>query len=158
MASENKMHLVKWSIDSREISKGDLGIRSLSSLNKALLGKWCWKYSLEGETFWKRSFEESMEKMRGLVFLQSEWRVWGLGMEKLQKNIEFDWQETSFEVRNGKRVKLYVVRWWTLMWLFSTLVYLSIIKRSLEGGSFGWSRWGGPLRILMLLDTGMIGS
>ena len=31
-------------------------------------------------------------------------------MEKLQKNIEFDWQETSFEVRNGKRVKLYVVR------------------------------------------------
>lgn len=72
MASENKMHLVKWSIDSREISKGDLGIRSLSSLNKALLGKWCWKYSLEGETFWKRSFEESMEKMRGLVFLQSE--------------------------------------------------------------------------------------
>ena len=158
MASENKMHLVKWSIDSREISKGDLGIRSLSSLNKALLGKWCWKYSLEGETFWKRSFEESMEKMRGLVFLQSEWRVWGLGMEKLQKNIEFDWQETSFEVRNGKRVKLYVVRWWTLMWLFSTLVYLSIIKRSLEGGSLGWSRWGGPLRILMLLDTGMIGS
>lgn len=50
-ALEKKMYLGKWSIVCKEKSKTGLSIRCLSSLNKALLGKWCWGYASKGETF-----------------------------------------------------------------------------------------------------------
>ena len=33
--------------------RGGLGIRKLSSLNKTLLGKWCWRLGAEAEGLWK---------------------------------------------------------------------------------------------------------
>ena len=42
-----KIHLVKWSTVCKSKEKGGLGIRSLSNLNKALLGKWIWRFAFE---------------------------------------------------------------------------------------------------------------
>ena len=42
------------SIVCMEKKDGGLSIRNLSMLNKALLGKWCWRFAFENEFFWKQ--------------------------------------------------------------------------------------------------------
>ena len=39
-ALEQKPHLVRWSTVCLDKCKGGLGVKSLATLNKALLGKW----------------------------------------------------------------------------------------------------------------------
>ena len=46
---EKKSHLVKRSIVYSDETKGGLGVRCLSKLNKALLGKWSWCFVEENE-------------------------------------------------------------------------------------------------------------
>ena len=48
-----KLPLVNWSIVFCNKKNGGLGIRNLSSLNKALLGKWCRRFAYESESLWK---------------------------------------------------------------------------------------------------------
>ena len=50
----NKLHLVKWSIVCMEKQKGGLDFRSLSLFNKALLGKWSWRFVEERDPLWKQ--------------------------------------------------------------------------------------------------------
>ena len=49
-ASQSKPHLVNWSIVCMEKKDGGLGIRNLSRLNRALLGKWCWRFASEQDS------------------------------------------------------------------------------------------------------------
>ncbi|RVW90151.1 Transposon TX1 uncharacterized 149 kDa protein [Vitis vinifera] len=53
-ALERKTHLVKWSVVCTDMRQGGLGIRSLVALNKALLGKWDWKFAIERNSLWKQ--------------------------------------------------------------------------------------------------------
>ena len=48
-----KIHLVKWSTVCTSKEKGGLGIRSLPTLNMALLGKWIWRFSFEVNSTWR---------------------------------------------------------------------------------------------------------
>ena len=50
----NKPHLLSWSIVCMEKTKRDLGFRNLPSFNKALLGKWSWRYATKRDPLWKR--------------------------------------------------------------------------------------------------------
>ena len=43
---------MKWSIVCSYISKGGLGVRCLSKLNGALLGKWNWRFVEEKGALW----------------------------------------------------------------------------------------------------------
>ena len=53
-ALEKKPHLVNWSAVCTNMRQGGLGIRSLVALNKALLGKWNWKFAIERNSLWKQ--------------------------------------------------------------------------------------------------------
>ena len=50
---ERKPHLLKWAIVCSNKRKGDLDVRCLSMLNRALLCKWSWHFAVERETLWK---------------------------------------------------------------------------------------------------------
>ena len=52
MPLEKKPHLMKWDIVCLDKRKGGLGVRSLNSLNKALL-KWIWRFAKERDAFWR---------------------------------------------------------------------------------------------------------
>ncbi|RVW83600.1 hypothetical protein CK203_039333 [Vitis vinifera] len=45
-----------------------LGLRCLEALNRALLGKWLWRFSLEGESLWRK------------IILGKFWEVEGVGL------------------------------------------------------------------------------
>lgn len=47
------MHLIKWIDVCQSKRKGGLGIRNLSSLHRALLGKWIWRFVMENNSIWK---------------------------------------------------------------------------------------------------------
>jgi hypothetical protein len=54
MGDEFKYHLVGWDTVCTPKEAGGLGVRSLFWTNKALLGKWLWRFGLEDQHLWRR--------------------------------------------------------------------------------------------------------
>ena len=46
--------MVNWTIVCMGKKDGGLGIKKLHILNKALLGKWSWRFVSKRESFWKK--------------------------------------------------------------------------------------------------------
>ncbi len=49
-----KYHLVSWDQVCSPISYGGLGVKNLILFNKALLGKWLWRFGSEESHLWRR--------------------------------------------------------------------------------------------------------
>ena len=48
-----KIDLVNWNSVSQGKGKGGLGIIRLGLLNRALLGKWAWRFAVEDNSIWR---------------------------------------------------------------------------------------------------------
>ena len=106
---ERKPHLVRWELVCLSKSKGGLGVKSLSFLNKTLLAKWNWRFTNEREALWNQVIRGKYGEDKG-GWCSRE--AHGMG---LWKGIRLDWKLVSdrlaFKVGNGIRVSFWRDRW-----------------------------------------------
>ena len=82
-ALEHKPHLVRWPIVCEDKSKGGLGVKSLGLFNKALLGKWAWRFANEKKTLWNQVIRRKYGEKRGGWRSGETRKACGVGFGKL---------------------------------------------------------------------------
>ena len=109
---DSKIHLVGWDKVCAPKVNGGLGIRKLTTFNKALLGKWLWRFGVEETRLWRRvvalKFGEEWggwsSKLGRGVHGCGLWRSIRKGWEVFSKHIRFEvgvWGLTSSSILPG---------------------------------------------------------
>ncbi|KAL6336179.1 hypothetical protein AAG906_011061 [Vitis piasezkii] len=103
---ERKIHLINWEVVCTQKEKGGLGIRKIVLLNKALLGKWIWRFAFEKYLFWKKVIGVKYGQ-EGCGWRTNETRgTFGVGVWKeILKEASWCWDNIEFKVRRGTKVK-----------------------------------------------------
>uniref|UniRef100_A0A2N9FMZ6 Uncharacterized protein n=1 Tax=Fagus sylvatica TaxID=28930 RepID=A0A2N9FMZ6_FAGSY len=112
MGDERKFHLVNWSQVCQPLKLGGLGIRNLTKFNKALLGKWLWRYGNEEDAFWRLLICSKYGNSHGGWITRE---VSGPHGVSLWKTIRKEWgsfvKYVNFEVGDGSKVKFWLDTW-----------------------------------------------
>ena len=101
-ALEQKTYLVRWTLVCLDKRKGGLGVKCLSSLNKALLCKWSWRFANERGALWNQVIRGKYGEEQGGWCSKEVKGGYGVG---LWKAIRREWHivsnRLSFVVGNG---------------------------------------------------------
>ncbi|RVW42450.1 Transposon TX1 uncharacterized 149 kDa protein [Vitis vinifera] len=149
-ALENKPHLVCWKVICAAKKDGGLGIRNLAIFNKALLGKWLWRFANENDSLWKQIISSKYDLQDGGWCSKGGRDRYGVGVWKAIRNGWEDFRSHSrFLIGDGTRVKFWKDLWCenqSLEEAFPILFNLSVNKEGLvaeaweedgAGGSWG---------------------
>ena len=111
---EGKVHLVNWDVVCTEKFNGGLGLRRIVTLNRALLGKWIWRFACEKDNLWKQVISTKYgqedygwraKKVSGAA---------GVGVWKeIMKESEWCWENLAFLVGKGSKIKFWKDSWCT---------------------------------------------
>ncbi|RVW47728.1 Transposon TX1 uncharacterized 149 kDa protein [Vitis vinifera] len=111
-ALEKKPHLVSWKVVCADKKKGGLGIRSLATFNKALLGKWLWRFANENEPLWKHIILSKYDLQEGGWCSKDGRNRYGVGFWKaIRKGWENFRSHSRFIIGDGTRVKFWKDLW-----------------------------------------------
>ena len=95
-----------------ERKKGDLGVRNLALMNKALLGKWNWRFAIESEALWKQSISHKYGVQEWGWCTRAVSGRHGVG---LWKAIRKEWlgmySSLAYRVGSGRRVRFWKDKW-----------------------------------------------
>ena len=104
----NKPHLLSWSVVCLEKVKAWLGFRSLGTFNKALLGKWSWRFAIERNPLWKQVIVGKYGQEDEGWCTNGVRERYGVGVWKAIRN---GWEDLKvrmhFKVGSGNRVKFW---------------------------------------------------
>ena len=130
---EGKVHLVKWDVVCTEKLNGGLGLRRIATLNRALLGKWTWRFACEKDNLWKQVISTKYGQE------EHDWRAKkasgaaGVGVWKeIMKESEWCWENLAFLVGKGSKIKFWKDSWCTdtpLSQCFNHLFVLAVQRR-----------------------------
>jgi len=109
---EAKFHLVKWNRICTPLHSGGLGVHNFIQFNRALLGKWLWRYGREREALWRLVIDAKFESLKGGWCSKEVSGSFGVGV---WKHIRMGWEKfcnfDRFEVVDGSHISLWHY-WW----------------------------------------------
>ena len=130
---ERKPHLVKWDTVSSNKRKGGLGVRHLSTLNRALLCKWNWRFANEMETFWKHVISNKFGEEEGEWCTREVREGFGVGFWKeIRKEGSLLQYKVVFSMGDDRRVKFWKGKWCGNFALCDSFPSLYVIATSKE--------------------------
>ena len=109
---ERKIHLINWEVVCTQKENGGLGMWKIDLLNKALLGKWIWRFTFEEDILWKKvigvkygqeGFGWRTNEARG-AFRVGVWKA-------ILKEANWCWDNIMFKVGKGTKVKFWTDHW-----------------------------------------------
>ena len=109
---EKKPHLVNWDAIYYKKGQGGLGLRSLSLLNKVLLGKWIWRFASKEDCIWKTLICSKFGKDNLSWWANDSRGPFGVGLWKeILKEASWVKDNWKFTVGNGTRVQFLTDFW-----------------------------------------------
>ena len=109
---ERKAHLVKWEVVCGDKVNGGLGIRKFTIMNKALLGKWTWRFASDKEALWKQVLVAKYGQEDYGWRTKKAVGACGVGVWKeILKEAGWCWDKMVFNVGKGNKI-----RFWTDVW------------------------------------------
>jgi hypothetical protein len=97
--------LVNWRTICSSKASGGLGVRNLVMFNKALMGKWLWRYAMERDAFWRKVVDVKYGSLRGGWCSKEVGGSYGFGV---WKSIRRGWDafaaHVRYEIGNGSKV------------------------------------------------------
>jgi hypothetical protein len=141
IGDEFKFHLVNWSKVCSPIKEGGLGIRNLRCFNRALLGKWLWRFASEPKAWWRKVVVAKYGSERGGWCSQVRAGSHGWGFWKF---ISKDWHHFSSHIRfilgKGSRISFWEESWCgssPLMEVYLGLYSIASNKEALSADNSG---------------------
>ncbi|RVW65604.1 putative ribonuclease H protein [Vitis vinifera] len=109
---ERKIHLINWEVVCSQKESGGLGIRKIDLLNKALLGKWIWRFAFEEDMFWRKVVGVKYGQL-GFGWRTKEARgTFGVGVwREILKESSWCWENIKFKVGKGTKVSFWTDHW-----------------------------------------------
>ncbi|CAN0915024.1 Putative ribonuclease H protein At1g65750 [Linum grandiflorum] len=114
MLDTKKFHMVSWEKVKVPKERGGLGITDLRCMNKALLGKWIWRFGKETDVWWRElitlkfGLERGSEWWTSCAGTTSGWSIWFW----VWKESPLFWELSFVDPGSGERV-----RFWHDIWV-----------------------------------------
>ena len=101
---ERKAHLIKWEMICADKNKWGLGLRKLVFLNKALLGKWIWRFACDKDNLWKQVITAKYGQEGHGWRAKRVYGAFGVGVWKeVLKETEWCWDNMGFIAGKGSQ-------------------------------------------------------